>query len=186
LAKAKAKVAVKRSPAKAPTRATAAPKSAATKSAAPKSAAPKSAKASVAKAGAAKTVKSVVTKPVAKAAIAAKPTVGVKTAVAVKPMTKPDVAPLPRVTQQLGLPAAKQVEAPVAKPQPVVRKLVEATVGRADLPPADGFTLLVDGHFKNNYDDLKGAKAAASELKGRFPMLRVEIYDAAKKARLPA
>jgi hypothetical protein len=200
LAKAKAKAAVKRSPAKAPTRAAAAPKSAASKSVASKSAASKStalkstalksaasksvaaksAKATVAKTSAAKPVKSVVTKPVAK------PATTTAAKVAVKPATTPDIAPPPRVTQQLSLPAAKQAEAPVAKPQPIVRKPVEATGGRADLPPADGFTLLVDGHFKNNYDDLKGAKAAASELKGRFPMLRVEIYDAAKKARLPA
>ncbi len=62
----------------------------------------------------------------------------------------------------------------------------ESAATRADLPPADGFTLLVDGHFKNQFDDLKGAKAAATELKSRFPMLRVEIYDAANKARLPA
>ena len=68
----------------------------------------------------------------------------------------------------------------------VVRKTTATPSTRADMPPADGFTLLVDGHFKNQYDDLKGAEAAASELKGRFPMLRVEIYDAAKKTRLPA
>jgi len=84
------------------------------------------------------------------------------------------------------LPAATVTAAPVAKQTPPPRKLTETTAQRADLPPPDGFTLLVDGHFKNCFDDLKGAKAAASELKGRFPMLKVEIYDAAKKARLPA
>ena len=77
---------------------------------------------------------------------------------------------------------------PVApRPAPVVRKAVEPVgATRADLPPAEGFTLLVDGHFKNQFGDLKGAKAAASELKNRFPMLRIEIYDGANKARLPA
>ena len=55
---------------------------------------------------------------------------------------------------------------------------------RADIPPASGFSLMVDGHFKNQFETLKGAKQAASELHARFPVLRVEIYDAEKKARL--
>jgi hypothetical protein len=84
------------------------------------------------------------------------------------------------------LPAAKTAAAPVTKPQAIARKPVDAASTRADLPPPEGFTLLVDGHFKNCFDDLKGAKAAASELKNRFQMLKLEIYDAAKKARLPA
>jgi hypothetical protein len=90
----------------------------------------------------------------------------------------------PRKMEPLTLPAAAVTSAPVAKPAPPQRKQGEIAL-RADLPPPDGFTLLVDGHFKNCFDDLKGAKAAATELKGRFPMLKVEIYDAAKKARLP-
>lgn len=163
LAKAKAKAAVKRKPAKAPTRAVAA--------------APKAAAARPAKAIAAKAAKSAPAKTAMKAA----------TRVAVRVVKTPDVAVIvPRTTQQLSLPAAKTSETPTAKPQPVLRKPDAAVARRADLPPADGFTLLVDGHFKSSFDDLRGAKAAASELKGRFPMLRVEIYDAAKKARLPA
>jgi hypothetical protein len=103
-----------------------------------------------------------------------------------KTARKTTVLASPRKMGPLTLPvAAKAADAPAARPSPVVRKTVEG-VPRADLPPADGFTLLVDGHFKNCFDDLKGAKAAASELKSRFPMLRVEIYDAAKKTRLTA
>ena len=64
--------------------------------------------------------------------------------------------------------------------------MTEPAGTRADLPPPDGFTLLVDGHFKNQFADLNGAKAAATELKCRVAMLRVEIYDAANKARLAA
>jgi len=56
---------------------------------------------------------------------------------------------------------------------------------RADVPPEAGFTLLVDGHFKSQFETLVQATQAATELKSRFPILRVEIYDAAKKARLP-
>ena len=54
-----------------------------------------------------------------------------------------------------------------------------------DVPPEAGFTLLVDGHFKNQFETLSQAKQAATELKSRFPMLRIAVYDAANKARLP-
>ncbi|OJU99348.1 MAG: hypothetical protein BGO16_06415 [Nitrobacter sp. 62-23] len=56
---------------------------------------------------------------------------------------------------------------------------------RADVPPQTGFTLLVDGHFKNQFETLAQAKHAATDLKSRFPMLRIAIYDAATKTRLP-
>jgi hypothetical protein len=56
---------------------------------------------------------------------------------------------------------------------------------RADVPPESGFTLLVDGHFKSQFGSLTDARTAAADLKSRFPILRIEIYDAAKRARLP-
>ena len=168
MAKAKAKAAVKRKPAKTQAR----------------PAAPKPAAAKPAQKSAAKTAKP------AAAKLIAKPAVKVAAREIVKPSKQAEAALPPRSAKQLSLPGTKQVEAVVAKPQPVTRPPVARKPAdisaRADLPPADGFTLLVDGHFKSSFDDLKGAKAAASELKGRFPMLRVEIYDAAKKARLPA
>jgi hypothetical protein len=161
LAKAKAKAAVKRKPAKAQT--------------------------GTAVARVAKVPKKAAVAKVAKPAkpVAAKAPAVAKAAVA-KPEKKPPIAASQRKEEQLTLPVAKPAEAPAAQPAPVVRKVVVSTTVRADLPPPDGFTLLVDGHFKNQFEDLKGAKAAASELKGRFPMLKVEIYDAAKKTRLPA
>ena len=58
-------------------------------------------------------------------------------------------------------------------------------VQRADEAPADGFSLVVDGHFKTNYDDEKVAQEAGAELFGRFPMLQVLIYDAATKTLSP-
>jgi hypothetical protein len=169
LAKAKTKAAVKRKPAKTQARAA----SVRVAKPAKKTAAAKTAKASVAKpvkASAAKAATSVV----AEIKVAAKPQVERKTG----PLTLP-------AAKHNAVPATKE-SAPAASPPPVVRKVVAPALARADLPPADGFTLLVDGHFKNQFEDLKGAKAAANELKSRFPMLRVEIYDAAKKARLPA
>jgi hypothetical protein len=177
LAKPKTKAAVKKKPAKTQARA-AAPAKAPKKAAAAKSAA-KPVKASPAKAAKAPAVK----------AVAAKAMAG-KTPVVVAPEVKPVATPRAQEKAEvLTLPAARQAEtvAPKPAPAPVVRKAVDpSTATRADLPPPDGFTLLVDGHFKNQFGDLKGAKTAASELKSRFPMLRIEIYDAAKKERLPA
>lgn len=91
-------------------------------------------------------------------------------------MKQPDAHPL-------SLPAkpAAAIARPASKPDIVSAK----PPPRADIPPTEGFTLLVDGHFKNQFDELAPAKAAACDLLGRFPMLRVEIYDAASKARLP-
>ncbi|MFL5239642.1 MAG: hypothetical protein ACJ8EL_19010 [Rhizomicrobium sp.] len=58
-------------------------------------------------------------------------------------------------------------------------------VQRADVAPADGFSLVVDGHFKTHYDDEKAAQEAGAQLFSRFPMLQVLIYDAAAKTRSP-
>jgi hypothetical protein len=69
------------------------------------------------------------------------------------------------------------------KPVSLAPKPASNTAPRADVPPEAGFTLLVDGHFKSQYETLAQATQAATELKSRFPILRVEIYDAAKKTR---
>lgn len=69
--------------------------------------------------------------------------------------------------------------------KPVSSKPVSSPATRADVPPEAGFTLRVDGHFKNQFETLALAKQAATDLKSRFPILRIEIYDAANKARLP-
>ena len=169
MAKAKTKAAVKRKPAK--TQARAAPVRVAKP--AKKTVAVKPVKASAAKPAKASAAKAA-TSVVAEVKVVAKPPVERKAG----PLTLP-------AAKQNAVPAAKE-SVPAASPPPIVRKIAAPASARADLPPADGFTLLVDGHFKNQFEDLKGAKAAATELKSRFPMLRVEIYDAANKARLPA
>ena len=56
-------------------------------------------------------------------------------------------------------------------------------IPRADVAPADGFTLVVDGHFKTKYESDAEAKAAAADLLSRYKMLKVEIYDGLKKER---
>jgi hypothetical protein len=178
LAKPKTKAAVKKKPAKTQARAAAPAK-------APKKAATAKSATKPVKSSAAKAVKAVAAKTVAAKVSAAKAPVAIAAAaIEVKPAAKPRVQEKAEV---LTLPAARPAEPVAPKPAPVVRKAVEPVGAlRADLPPAEGFTLLVDGHFKSQFGDLKGAKAAASELKSRFPMLRIEIYDGANKARLPA
>jgi hypothetical protein len=49
--------------------------------------------------------------------------------------------------------------------------------------PATGYALEVDGRFKAEFATRDGAKTGAEELKKRFPMLRVRIYDAETKTR---
>ena len=51
--------------------------------------------------------------------------------------------------------------------------------------PADGFALIVDGHFKTRHDSEAAARAAGTELLGRFPMLQILVYDAATRVRSP-
>lgn len=49
--------------------------------------------------------------------------------------------------------------------------------------PASGYALEVDGRLKAEFATRDGAKSGAEELKKRFPMLRIRIYDAETKAR---
>ena len=49
--------------------------------------------------------------------------------------------------------------------------------------PASGYALEVDGRFKAEFATRDGAWAGAEELKKRFPMLQVRIYDALTKGR---
>jgi hypothetical protein len=54
---------------------------------------------------------------------------------------------------------------------------------RADRPPAAGFVVIVDGHFKSEFDTVDAAEASGRKLKSSYPMLQIEIYDAATKVR---
>ena len=56
-------------------------------------------------------------------------------------------------------------------------------IQRADVAPANGYAMVVDGHFKTSFEDKSAAKKAAAELLTKFPMLQIEIYDASTKAR---
>lgn len=54
---------------------------------------------------------------------------------------------------------------------------------RADRPPAEGFIMVVDGHFKSEFETCEAAEESSRKLKSAFPMLQIAIYDAATKAR---
>ena len=56
-------------------------------------------------------------------------------------------------------------------------------IQRADIAPADGYALVVEGHFKTQFAENAAAKKAATELLAKYPMLQVGIYDASSKSR---
>jgi len=47
--------------------------------------------------------------------------------------------------------------------------------------PTSGYALVVDGQIKSEFNTHDGALKVARELKERFPMLQVKVYDAEKK-----
>lgn len=49
--------------------------------------------------------------------------------------------------------------------------------------PASGYALEVDGRLKAKFATKDGAWAGGEELKMRFPMLQIRIYDAQTNAR---
>ena len=49
--------------------------------------------------------------------------------------------------------------------------------------PASGYALEVDGRLKAEFATKDGARAGGVELKKRFPMLQIRIYDAQTNAR---
>src|SRR6201999_553172 len=62
--------------------------------------------------------------------------------------------------------------------EPAPRKVV-----RADKAPTDGYSLVVDGHFKSHHATVEAAEEAGIALKNKFPMLQGQVYDAATKTR---
>lgn len=56
-------------------------------------------------------------------------------------------------------------------------------VMRADKAPTTGYSLVVDGHFKSHHDTFEAAAKAGMDLKNRYSMLQVQIYDASTKMR---
>jgi hypothetical protein len=72
---------------------------------------------------------------------------------------------------------------PVKKPVLSIDEPEPKKALRADRPPTDGFTVIVDGHFKSEFETLDAAEASGRKLKSTYPMLQIEIYDAATMGR---
>ncbi len=53
----------------------------------------------------------------------------------------------------------------------------------ANAAPTDGFSLEVDAKAKSQHPTLEAAMKAGAELKRKFPMVQVTIYDPEAKAR---
>ena len=56
-------------------------------------------------------------------------------------------------------------------------------VQRADVAPAFGYAIVVDGQVKTEFADETAAREKATELLAKYPMLKIEIYNAASKSR---
>jgi hypothetical protein len=72
---------------------------------------------------------------------------------------------------------------PMKKPIHVIDEPRPEKAARADRPPSEGFVVVVDGHFKSEFDAAEAAEASGRTLKSSYPMLQIEIYDAATKVR---
>ena len=49
--------------------------------------------------------------------------------------------------------------------------------------PTEGFSIEVDGKIKSQHPTAEAAQKVGAELKRRFPVLKVMVYDAAEKTR---
>ena len=56
---------------------------------------------------------------------------------------------------------------------------------RPNSNPTEGFSLEVDGKIKSQHPTREAATTTGEELKRKFPVLQVTIYDAAAKPRTP-
>jgi hypothetical protein len=55
--------------------------------------------------------------------------------------------------------------------------------GHTNELPTNGFAIEVDGRMKAEFTTREGAELGAVELKRRFPMLQIRIYDAGSQSR---
>ena len=72
----------------------------------------------------------------------------------------------------------------IKKPTLRIQEPQPRNIQRADIAPANGYAIVVDGHFKTQFSEEDAANTAASELLANFPMLQVEIYNAKEKSRM--
>ena len=55
----------------------------------------------------------------------------------------------------------------------------------ANARPTEGHVLIVDGKFKTPFETVEAALSAGVSLKSRYPVVRVQIYDAAARSYAP-
>ena len=55
----------------------------------------------------------------------------------------------------------------------------------ANARPVEGHVLLVDGKFKTQFQTADDAMAAGIKLKEKYPVVRVQIYDAVERIYAP-
>lgn len=55
----------------------------------------------------------------------------------------------------------------------------------ANARPIEGHVLLVDGKFKTQFQTAEDAMAAGVTLKEKYPVVRVQIYDAVERSYAP-
>jgi hypothetical protein len=71
----------------------------------------------------------------------------------------------------------------IKKPTLQIQEQQPRNIQRADNAPTSGFALVVDGHFKTQFEGDAAAQKAAKELHVNYPMLQIEVYDASTKVR---
>ena len=71
----------------------------------------------------------------------------------------------------------------IKKPTRQIQEQQPKNIQRADIAPAGGFALVLDGHFKSQFESVAAGQKVAKELLANYPMLQVEIYDASTKGR---
>jgi hypothetical protein len=69
------------------------------------------------------------------------------------------------------------------KPTLRVSQQQPRSIQRADIAPEHGYSMVVDGHYKKHFSEEGAANKEATDLLARYPMLRLEIYNARTKAR---
>ena len=53
---------------------------------------------------------------------------------------------------------------------------------QSEFLPKTGYALEIDGRIKTEFNTKEGAERGAKELKLRFPMLQIRLYDAASQS----
>ena len=67
---------------------------------------------------------------------------------------------------------------------PILDEPQPKNIHRADVTPSSGFVVEIDGQMKKQFESESDARADALQLKARFPMLQVKVYDAVEKTRM--